>query len=214
MVKSGLLPPAPSRTHFLEKYYTHALILLVRPDCVGFFVTRKQHIALVPQLKTVRESGPAPELGLRVEGMDLLRCGVVTEAGSYLRLIDFCITQLKAQGPSRTCDESKEEEEEVEGVDLLLGMEGSMLLPRLVGCLLYRPHLCVCVCVCVRERERETVCVCVCVWVGGWVWVACCCRVWSAASCTVRTFGSTTQVSARQGRAGTKCPIVMRPRLG
>ena len=34
-------------------------------------------------------------------------CG--TEAGSYLRLIDSCITQLKAQGPSRTCDESKEE---------------------------------------------------------------------------------------------------------
>ena len=27
----------------------------------------------------------------------------------YLRLIDFCITQLKAQGPSRTCNESKEE---------------------------------------------------------------------------------------------------------
>ena len=36
----------------------------------------------------------------------------VTEAGSYLRLIDFCITQLKAQGPSRICNESKEEEEE------------------------------------------------------------------------------------------------------
>ena len=35
-------------------------------------------------------------------------CG--TEAGSYLRLIDSCITQLKAQGPSRTCNESKEEE--------------------------------------------------------------------------------------------------------
>ena len=35
-----------------------------------------------------------------------------SQAGSYLRLIDFCITQLKAQGPSRTCNESKEEEEE------------------------------------------------------------------------------------------------------
>ena len=33
-----------------------------------------------------------------------------TEAGSYLRLIDSCITQLKAQGPSRNCNESKEEE--------------------------------------------------------------------------------------------------------
>ena len=34
-----------------------------------------------------------------------------TEAGSYLRLIDSCITQLKAQGPSRTCNESKKEED-------------------------------------------------------------------------------------------------------
>ena len=31
--------------------------------------------------------------------------------GSYLRLIDSCITQLKAQGPARTCNESKEEED-------------------------------------------------------------------------------------------------------
>ena len=30
---------------------------------------------------------------------------------SLLRLIDSCITQLKAQGPSRACNESKEEEE-------------------------------------------------------------------------------------------------------
>jgi hypothetical protein len=33
-----------------------------------------------------------------------------SEAGSYLRLIDSCITQLKAQGPSRTSNESEEEE--------------------------------------------------------------------------------------------------------
>ena len=39
---------------------------------------------------------------------------VVTEAGSHLRRIDSCITQLKAQGPSRTCNESKEEEEKEE----------------------------------------------------------------------------------------------------
>ena len=32
--------------------------------------------------------------------------------GQLSRLIDSCITQLKAQGPSRTCNESKEEEEE------------------------------------------------------------------------------------------------------
>jgi len=36
---------------------------------------------------------------------------VVTEAGSYLRLIDSCMTQLQAQGHSRTCNESKEEED-------------------------------------------------------------------------------------------------------
>ena len=40
--------------------------------------------------------------------MHKMCCG--TEAGLYLRLINSCITQLKAQGPSRTCNESKEEE--------------------------------------------------------------------------------------------------------
>jgi len=40
------------------------------------------------------------------------QCAVVTEAGSCLRCVDSCITQLKAQGPSRTCNESNEEEEE------------------------------------------------------------------------------------------------------
>ena len=32
-----------------------------------------------------------------------------SEAGSYLRRIDSCITQRKAQGPCRTCSESNEE---------------------------------------------------------------------------------------------------------
>jgi hypothetical protein len=45
--------------------------------------------------------------------------GVEPEADSYFWLIDSCITQLKAQGPSRTCSESKEEEEEFGGI--LLG---------------------------------------------------------------------------------------------
>jgi len=45
-----------------------------------------------------------------------------SEAGSYLRLIDSCTTQLTAQGPSRTCNESKEEEE-----------DGTVLLPRARG---------------------------------------------------------------------------------
>ena len=38
---------------------------------------------------------------------------VVTEESSYLRLNDSCFTQLRAQGPSRTCTESKEEKEGV-----------------------------------------------------------------------------------------------------
>ena len=33
-----------------------------------------------------------------------------SEAGSHVRPIDSCITQLKVQGPSRTCNKSKEEE--------------------------------------------------------------------------------------------------------
>jgi len=35
----------------------------------------------------------------------------VAPPNPYLRRIDSCITQLKAQGPSRTCNESKEEED-------------------------------------------------------------------------------------------------------
>jgi len=38
---------------------------------------------------------------------------------SYLRPIDGCITQLKAQGPSRTCNESKEEGENLQPVGVL-----------------------------------------------------------------------------------------------
>jgi hypothetical protein len=34
-----------------------------------------------------------------------------SEAGAYLRLINSCITQVKAQGPCRTCNASEEEEE-------------------------------------------------------------------------------------------------------
>jgi len=55
----------------------------------------------------------------------------VTEAGSYLRLIDFFITQLKAQGPSRTCNESKEEEEKIQkGVWGLAQVLGDELPPK------------------------------------------------------------------------------------
>ena len=34
-----------------------------------------------------------------------------SEAGSHLRLMDSCSTQFEAQGPFRTCNESKEEEQ-------------------------------------------------------------------------------------------------------
>ena len=42
-----------------------------------------------------------------------------SEAGSQLRRIDSCITVLKAQGPPRTCTESKEEEEEEDTCQVL-----------------------------------------------------------------------------------------------
>ena len=61
---------------------------------------------------------PHPETGARgaaddarVARFSRLESHQGTEAGSYLRLIDSCITQLQAQGPSGTCNESKEEEE-------------------------------------------------------------------------------------------------------
>jgi len=41
-----------------------------------------------------------------------------SKAGSYVRLIDSCITQLKAQGPSRTCNENKEEEKKMSPAQL------------------------------------------------------------------------------------------------
>ena len=69
------------------------------------------------RVKDLEAASPAPArarppLGLgdllRVHQVEpllvhLLQMCCVTEAGSYLRLIDSCITQLKAQGPSRTC---------------------------------------------------------------------------------------------------------------
>jgi len=57
---------------------------------------------------------------MRVEGL-----GFGLRGRSYLRLIDSCITQLKAHGPSRTCNESQEE---VRGRDLPLGRARSRLL--------------------------------------------------------------------------------------
>ena len=53
--------------------------------------------------------------GLPVDHDNDVACG--SEEGSYLRLVDFCITQLKAQGPSRTCNDSKEEGRRVTWLD-------------------------------------------------------------------------------------------------
>jgi len=50
-----------------------------------------------------------PSSKLFSESAASFKCNASPAPGSYLRLIDFCITQLKAQGPSRTCHESKEE---------------------------------------------------------------------------------------------------------
>ena len=53
--------------------------------------------------------------GFRVQGSGFKIQGSGSGVEGYLRLIDSCITQLKAQGPSRTCNESKEEEEGFSG---------------------------------------------------------------------------------------------------
>jgi len=60
-------------------------------------------------LRSLRQYGPGLHSShFKNNHFTEMRCDA--EAGSYLRLIDSCITQLKAQGPSRFCNESKEEE--------------------------------------------------------------------------------------------------------
>ena len=60
----------------------------------------------------LRHVVPAERSGVKSEFRQNPRIVVLW---SYLRLIDFCITQPKAQGPSRTSNESKEEEEDSRG---------------------------------------------------------------------------------------------------
>ena len=55
-----------------------------------------------------KDAGPGKRLALNNHFTEM--CSG-SEVGSYLRPMDSCITQLKAQGPSRTFNESKEEEE-------------------------------------------------------------------------------------------------------
>jgi len=62
-------------------------------------------------LPSLHVKTPTPE---DLEGLNDTTMHEPCVAGSYLRLIDSCITQLKAQGPSRTCNESQEEEKKNE----------------------------------------------------------------------------------------------------
>jgi len=60
-----------------------------------------------------------------------------SQVSGGLGLIDSCITQLKAQGPSRTCNESEEEDEEgfrgvlFEALLLVVSLLFSLLLSSL-----------------------------------------------------------------------------------
>ena len=65
-------------------------------------------VALVLEERALGQIQHLPEIRFKDNHFTEMCSG--SEAGSYLRLIDSCITQLKAQGPSRTCNESKEEE--------------------------------------------------------------------------------------------------------
>ena len=63
------------------------------------------------------DDAPRPEglsawLGSQFKNNHFTKMCIGSEAGLYVRLIDSCITPLKAQGPSRTCNQSNEEEEE------------------------------------------------------------------------------------------------------
>ena len=55
-----------------------------------------------------------------------------SEAGSYLRLIDSCVTQLKAQGPSSKEVVEEEEEKEETGVNRGVSVPIEGLLQRLM----------------------------------------------------------------------------------
>ena len=64
-----------------------------------------------------------------------------SEVGSYLRITDSCTTQLKAQEPSRTCNESKEESRRVP-LDLIITTRVQAVMMKLqklevflLGCL-------------------------------------------------------------------------------
>ena len=57
----------------------------------------------------IRQSRLGSGLGIQVKILKIVQV-FSSEAGLYLRLTDSFITQLKPQRPSRTCNESKEED--------------------------------------------------------------------------------------------------------
>ena len=73
--------------------------------CLVFGVWRGSH-----HLLELRDGHAVQQLPLLPA--QLLPVLILRARRGDLRLIDSCITQLKAQRPSRTCNESKEEEEE------------------------------------------------------------------------------------------------------
>ena len=65
------------------------------------------HVTLQPYTLTPKPQTPHPNP--TPDSLDRVQ-GVTPARTCRQRRIDSCITQLKAQGPSRTCNESKEEE--------------------------------------------------------------------------------------------------------
>ena len=79
--------------------------------CVSVWVDHELEDPLLAHLRfrAVQRVERRPASGLRLQPLQKMCYG--NEAGSHLRPIDFCFTQLQAQGTSRTCDESKEEQD-------------------------------------------------------------------------------------------------------
>ena len=68
-----------------------------------------QTLALKPYHRCRERARAQKRLGLPRKNNHFTEMCSGSEEGSCLRLLDSCITQLKAQGPSWTCNESKEE---------------------------------------------------------------------------------------------------------
>ena len=85
---------------------------VVSPEAVSMWRTRRAGLGLDVRFgeQLCGEEGD--------EFRHKLVSSLVTPKSRYLRLIDSCITQLKAHGPSRTCNESNEEEEACEQATL------------------------------------------------------------------------------------------------